>query len=100
MTRVQAYLDATTQELLRDYADRNDCSLSHAAGKIIASYLMGEERESKHRLENKQQFLRLMNVMNQVLMCVYDSEKVSIESSTAKDCLEKIKQSVLESVKD
>ncbi|WP_413773963.1 hypothetical protein [Coxiella burnetii] len=48
MTRVQAYLDATTHELLRDYAEKNDCSFSHAAGKIIASYLMGEERESKN----------------------------------------------------
>nr|WP_235206148.1 hypothetical protein [Coxiella burnetii] len=67
---------------------------------MIASYLMGEERESKNRLENKQQFLRLMNVLNQVLMCVYDSKKVTIESESAKECLEKIKQSVMESVKD
>ncbi len=100
MARIQAYLDASTQALLRDYADKNDCSLSHAAGKIIASYLMGESQESNNRLEHKQQFLRLMNVMNQILMCVYDSDKVSIESRSAKECLEKIKQSVLESVKN
>ncbi len=100
MTRVQAYLDATTQALLRDYADKNNCSLSHAAGKIIASYFMGEEQESKNRLHNKQQFLRLMNVLNQVLMCVYDSEKVSIDSNSAKECLEKIKHTVLESVQN
>ena len=57
---------------------------------------MGEARHSKNRLEHKQQFLRLMNVLNQVLMCVYDSEKVSIESTSAKECLEKIKHSVME----
>ncbi|ABX77198.1 hypothetical protein COXBURSA331_0023 (plasmid) [Coxiella burnetii RSA 331] len=44
--------------------------------------------------------MRLMNVLNQVLMCVYDSKKVTIESESAKECLEKIKQSVMESVKD
>ncbi|WP_155267685.1 hypothetical protein [Coxiella burnetii] len=68
--------------------------------KSLLLNLMGEERESKNRLENKQQFLRLMNVLNQVLMCVYDSKKVTIESESAKECLEKIKQSVMESVKD
>ncbi|ACJ21262.1 hypothetical protein [Coxiella burnetii] len=100
MTRVQAYLDATTHELLRDCAEKNDCSFSHAEAKSLLLNLMGEERESKNRLENKQQFLRLMNVLNQVLMCVYDSKKVTIESESAKECLEKIKQSVMESVKD
>lgn len=100
MTRVQAYLDAATRELLTDYAEKNGCSLSHAAGKIIASYLMGEESESINRAENRQQFLRLMNILNQVLMCVYDPDKVSIESKSAKECLDKIKQSIQALPKD
>lgn len=99
MRRVQAYLDATTHELLRDHAAQNNCSLSHAAGNIIASYLMGEEHVSKNQLENKQQFLRLLNVLNQVLMCVYDDKRVSIESTSARECLDKIKHLVRESTK-
>ena len=99
MNRVQTYLDAATSNLLAGYAEKNECSVSHAAGKIIASYLIREEQESKDRLENKQQFLRLMNVLNQVLMCVYDSKKVTVESKSAKECLEKIKQSVLKLAK-
>lgn len=94
MSRIQAYLDNTTADLLADYAKRNDCSVSSAASKIIASYLMGEEQETNQRIENKQHFLRLMNILNQILMCVYDPNKVSIESNTAKECLDKIKQSV------
>jgi len=83
-------------DLLTEYADRNGCSVSRAAGKIIESYLICEEQESAHRQESKQQFLRLMNVLNQVLMCVYDQNKVSVESESAQECLQMIKKSVLE----
>ena len=96
MNRIQTYLDATTTHLLSEYATKNECSLSHAAGKIISSYLMCEDLDSAARIENKQQFLRMMNVLNQVLMCVYEKNKVSIPSSSPKECLDKIKQSVLE----
>ncbi len=80
-------------------AEKNGCSLSHAAGKIIAAYLMSEEQASSHRVEHKQQFLRLMNVLNQVLACVYDADKVTVKSKSAKECLDNIKKSVLELAK-
>lgn len=95
MPRIQVYLDQTTCDLLAAYAEKNACSRSHAAGKILSAYLMGETLESQAQLDNKQQFLRLLNVLNQVFLCVYDADKVSIDSSSAKECLEKIKQSVL-----
>ena len=91
MQRIQAYIDETTSALLVDYAKKNDCSLSHAAGNIIASALMMEQQQSDMRAENRKQFLRLLNVMNQVLACVYDARKVNIESDTAQECLDKIK---------
>jgi hypothetical protein len=96
LNRIQAYLDDTAKGLLDTYAEKNGCSLSHAASKIISSHLRCEENESSGRVENKQQFLRLMNVLNQVLMCVYDPKKVTIDSNSAKECLKKIKASVLE----
>ena len=99
MNKVQTYLDDTVMELLSNYADKSRCSLSHAAAHIMTSFLIGEDQASKIQAENKQQFLRLLNVLNQVLMCVYDSEKVSVDSQSARECLDKIKASLLESEK-
>ena len=52
---------------------------------------MGEDQNRDARLENKQQFLRLLNIVNQIFMCVYDQDKVSVDSSSAEECLKTIK---------
>lgn len=39
MQKIQAYLDENTSTLLADYAKKNSCSLSHAAGSIITNQL-------------------------------------------------------------
>lgn len=94
MIRISSYLDQDTHTLLTNYAKENNCSISHATSKIISSHLMGEDSARDSRAENKEHFLRLMNVLNQVFMCVYDTEKVSIESSSAEGCLAEIKQMI------
>lgn len=96
MKRIQIYLDAPTQALLADYAEQNEYSLSRAASKLIEATLLNQAQESDIRQENKQHFLRLLNVLNQVMMCVYDSKKVSIPSQSAQECLDLIKASILE----
>ena len=94
MKRVQAYIDVLTTDLLDEYAKKSGCSVSHAAGKIVASYLMCDVERTEYEIKNKQRFLRVLNILNQVLLCVYDEEKVSVQSKTPKECLDKIKKLV------
>lgn len=94
MIRIQTFLDKTDTALLSEYAEKNQCSLSRAASSIISAYLSNTGSMTELQRENKQQFLRLLNVMNQIFMCVYDPEKVTLDAKSAKGCLDKIKQSV------
>lgn len=95
MARIQAYVDDDIHQLLKRYSEENSSSISHAAGKLIASQLTQKDNESQERTKNKQTLARLLNGVNQILMCVYDSEKVSIKSDSAKECLDIIKDFVL-----
>jgi uncharacterized membrane protein YjjP (DUF1212 family) len=94
MIRIQTFLDKTDTALLSEYAEKNQCSLSRAASGIISTYLSNTDSMTALQRENKQQFLRLLNVMNQIFLCVYKPEKVSIDAESAKACLDQIKQSV------
>lgn len=94
MIRIQTFLDKTDTALLSEYAEKNHCSLSRAASCIISAYLSNTDRITELQRENKQQFLRLLNVMNQIFLCVYDPEKITIDAQSARECLDQIKQSI------
>ena len=96
MNRIQLYLDNALTTLLSDYAKENHCSLSRAANTIIAAYLSENTPIATLQNENKRYFLRLINVLNQILSCVYDADKVTVPSQSAQECLNRIKQSIQE----
>lgn len=96
MNRIQAYLDNTTSNDLNNFAKENGVSVSNAAGTIVREYF--QKRASKNmpidEREMKSYFLRIMNTVNQVLMCVYDEQKSSLKSNSAEDCIAKIKAGI------
>ena len=94
MKRIQTYIDVVTTGLLDEYAKKSGCSVSHAAGKILAAYLMCDSEIHEYENKNKKRFLRVLNILNQVLLCVYDEKKVSVQSKNPKECLDKIKKLV------
>lgn len=94
MNKIQTYIDSSTLELLEKYAQEKQCSLSRAASAILSAHLNQEEKSRESASQNKQQFLRLLNILTQTFLCVYDKNKVSIESESAQECLELIKNSL------
>ena len=38
--------------------------------------------------------LRILNTLNQVLMCVYDKDKVSVKAESVEDCIQSITQQI------
>lgn len=91
MKRIQAYLDNTTAEYLAEHAKENDISVSNAAGNIVREYFQGSRAKQLDERDSKTYFLRLINTLNQVLMCVYDKKKTSVGSDTAEECIAEIK---------
>jgi len=93
MKRIQTYLDSTTAAALAKFSEENGTSLSNAAGNIIREYFQ-RTNLSVGDNETKAYFLRIINTLNQVLMCVYDEDKTSINAQSAKECIEKITQEI------
>lgn len=94
MQRIQTYLDDKTANVLIQFAEEKDLSLSTAAGDILRKYF---ERESGHSVidaESKEYFLRIINTLNQVLMCVYDQDKTSLKAESAQACIQKITKQI------
>lgn len=97
MQRVQAYVDTKTAKQLIKLAAKQGISLSNAASDILKNYF-AQEAKSQHPTvdpEEKAYFLRIINTLNQVLMCVYDKDKTSVKAKSAAECIEKITRSVL-----
>src|SRR3990167_10289377 len=96
MRRIQAYVDATTAEALKKFADQKELSLSTAAGDILREHFERASSESTGGMdaETKSYFLRILNTLNQVLMCVYDKDRVSIKADSVEACIQSITQQI------
>jgi hypothetical protein len=88
--RIQTYLDEDTYAKLQEFSKIQGTSLSASVAKLLSIALDPE----KNSIENKRQFFRLLNIMNQIFLCVYDQKKVSLNGRSAQDCLEIIKSSL------
>ena len=95
MKRIQTYLDSSTADALAKFSEENGTSLSNAAGNIIREYFQRTNLSIGDN-EMKAYFLRIINTLNQVLMCVYDKDKTSIDGQSAKECIDKITQQIQE----
>lgn len=92
MRRVQTYVDAKTADALTQFAEQKGLSLSTAAGDILKDHFECASNNGKSVMdtETKSYFLRIINTLNQVLMCVYDQDKVSLKAESAQVCIQKI----------
>ena len=90
--RIQTYLDTNTADALTCFAEKNGLSLSTAAGDILREYFERSSSDKKSAIdaETKTYFLRIINTLNQVLMCVYDQDKTSLKAESAQECIKKI----------
>ena len=94
--RVQTYLDESTAEALNQFAKQKELSLSTAAGDILRQHFESKSADDKSTLdiETKSYFLRIINTLNQVLMCVYDENKTSLKAESAEACIKKITKQI------
>lgn len=93
MPRVQVYLDSTTIDALTKFAEAKGMPLSTAANDILKGYFEDSSiavAADGMGSETKLYLLRILNTLNQVLMCVYDQDKASVKAETAFDCIQKI----------
>ncbi|OGT43637.1 MAG: hypothetical protein A3F13_06770 [Gammaproteobacteria bacterium RIFCSPHIGHO2_12_FULL_40_19] len=93
MPRVQVYLDSTTIDALTKFAEAKGMPLSTAANDILKGYFEDTSTAvaaGEMGSETKLYLLRILNTLNQVLMCVYDQDKTSVKAETAVDCIQKI----------
>lgn len=90
MKKIQTYLDNQTAEYLTEFAQEKGVSLSSAASNIVRDYFQGSTSKLSEQ-DTKSYFLRLINTVNQVLMCVYDKKKSSVGSDSAEECIAEIK---------
>lgn len=90
MKKIQTYLDNQTAEYLTEFAQEKGVSLSSAASNIVRDYFQGSSSKLSEQ-DTKSYFLRLINTVNQVLMCVYDKKKSSVGSDSAEECIAEIK---------
>ena len=96
MRRIQTYLDEATAEALNQFAKQKELSLSTAAGDILRQHFerMSDDSKSTIDTETKAYFLRIINTLNQVLMCVYDENKTSLKAESAEACIQKITKQI------
>jgi len=96
MPRIQVYLDETTTEALTKFSKTKNISVSNAAADILKNHLQCDFARSNKMidLEAKEYFLRMINTLNQVLMCVYDENKTSIKEESAETCIQKIAKEI------
>ena len=94
MQRIQTYLDPTTAKALTKFAAKNEISLSNAVAHILTNYFGKSDADEPISTETKTYFLRIINTLNQALMCVYDEDKVSVKTKSATDCIQKITKQI------
>lgn len=96
MPRIQMSLDAATAEALTQFSKTKNISISNAAADILKSHFQYDVGQSNRLvgLETKAYFLRIINTLNQVLMCVYDENKTSIKEESAEACIQKITKEI------
>ena len=97
MRRVQTYLDAETTEALVALAAKKEIPLSIAAADIIKSHFRRDAKLSSRAAldqETKAYFLRILNTLNQVLMCVYDKDRVTVKAYSVEACIQSITQQI------
>ena len=96
MQRIQVYLEDATAKVLTKFASKNDLSLSHAAADILKNHFQFEAGKSNVTMdyETKAYFLRIINTLNQVLICTYDPKKSTTKSKSAAECIAKIKNEI------
>lgn len=97
MRRIQAYLDEETEKSLTEFAYQKNLSLSNAAADIIKNYFQGvliADKCTAMNKETKSYFLRIINTLNQVLICVYDSKKTTVKGDSAEECIQQITKQI------
>lgn len=95
MERIQVYLEDDTLKAITKFASKNDLSISNAAADILKNHFQkGVPSNSTVDPETKAYFLRIINTLNQVLICVYDSKKSTVKSNSAEDCIQKITKQI------
>ena len=101
MRRIQTYLDDKTADALTQFAEQKGLSLSTAAGDILRGHFecVSGDVKSAVDAETKSYFLRIINTLNQVLMCVYDQDKAGLKAESAQECIQKITRQVKGSLK-
>lgn len=97
MRRIQAYLDEETEKALTEFAYQKNLSISNAAADIIKNHFQGVLTTDECAVMNKEMksyFLRIINTLNQVLICVYDSKKTTVNGDSAEECIQKITRQI------
>ncbi|OGT33656.1 MAG: hypothetical protein A3C44_00760 [Gammaproteobacteria bacterium RIFCSPHIGHO2_02_FULL_39_13] len=95
MRRIQVYLEDDTAKAITKFASKNDLSVSNVAADILKNHFQKDNQPSDGvDPETKAYFLRIINTLNQVLMCVYDSKKSTVKSNSAEDCIKKITKQI------
>lgn len=95
MRRIQVYLEEDTAKAIIKLAKKNDLSVSNVAADILKNHFQKND-QSRDAVdpETKSYFLRIINTLNQVLICVYDSKKSTVKSNSAEDCIQKITKQI------
>lgn len=98
MPRIQTYLDAEIILTLNEFSKQQNISVSNAIALILKNYFDAnhEPAPTHHTLdrESKSYFLRILNTLNQVLMCVYDQNKVGVKAESAHECIQEITKQI------
>ena len=95
MKRIQVYLEDDTAKAITKFASKNDLSISNAAADILKNHFQqGAQSGGAVDPETKAYFLRIINTLNQVLICVYDSKKSTVKSDSAEECIQKITKQI------
>lgn len=98
MNRIQVYLDDPTYEAVVRYAKECGTKKSTAAAKILTRHFH-EMHSTDRKSKDHELLLRCNNIVSQVLRCVYDADKVSINSTSSDNCLKLIREGVREGLK-
>jgi hypothetical protein len=96
MRRIQTFLDAETAKALTELAEAKQVPLSTAVADIVKNHFNGDAGLNCGALdqEAKGYFLRIINTLNQVLMCVYDQDKAGLKEVSAQACIQEITQQI------
>lgn len=90
MQRIQVYLEDDTAKMITKFASKNNLSMSNAAADILKNHFQKDaQKTSTVDPETKAYFMRIINTLNQVLMCVYDEDKTSVKAKSVEACIQK-----------